>query len=51
MIKRAKYPLVGNDYTGFQGFGSLYGGNQVSDVTNIERNETTITDNGSDWAS
>ena len=39
MYIRAKYPKVGNEYggpqAGPQGFGSLYGGNQVSDVENI----------------
>ena len=38
MYIKAKYPKVGNEYGGpqakAQGFGSLYGGNQISDVTN-----------------
>ena len=34
MIKKAKYPIVGNEYVGIQGFGSLYGGNQTSSITN-----------------
>ena len=40
MYIKAKYPKVGNEFggpqAGVQGFGSLYGGNQVSDVTNID---------------
>lgn len=36
MIIKAKYPTIGNDYVGYQGFGSLYGGNQTSDVIQIE---------------
>lgn len=38
MYIKAKYPKVGNEFggsqAGVQGFGSLYGGNQVSDITN-----------------
>jgi len=36
MYIKAKYPKVGRDWyrQGEQGFGSLYGGNQISDVTN-----------------
>ncbi len=38
MYIKAKYPKVGNEFggpnAGPQGFGSLYGGNQISDVTN-----------------
>tara|TARA_R110000744_G_C19161733_1_gene540563 strand:+ start:108 stop:440 length:333 start_codon:yes stop_codon:yes gene_type:complete len=37
MYIKAKYPKVGNEYGGAnakpQGFGSLYGGNQTSDVS------------------
>ena len=38
MYIKAKYPKVGREWyrQGVQGFGSLYGGNQVSDVTNLE---------------
>ena len=36
MYIKAKYPKVGREWyrQGEQGFGSLYGGNQISDVTN-----------------
>ena len=38
MYIKAKYPKLGREWyrQGVQGFGSLYGGNQVSDVTNLE---------------
>ena len=38
MYIKAKYPKVGREWyrQGVQGFGSLYGGNQVSDVINLE---------------
>ena len=46
MYIKAKYPKVGNEFGGpqakAQGFGSLYGGNQVSDV---ENNATSNTSN------
>ena len=46
MYIKAKYPKVGNEYggpqAGPQGFGSLYGGNQVS---NVDNNATTNTSN------
>ncbi len=32
-----------------QGFGSLYGGNQISDVTNIEDERTIENDNESNF--
>tara|TARA_R110002124_G_scaffold283982_1_gene460617 strand:- start:729 stop:926 length:198 start_codon:yes stop_codon:yes gene_type:complete len=47
MIIKAKYPKVGNEYVGFQGVGSLYGGNQISNVTRIDRLETLVTVNES----
>tara|TARA_R110000764_G_scaffold49031_1_gene108634 strand:- start:88 stop:342 length:255 start_codon:yes stop_codon:yes gene_type:complete len=47
MIIKAKYPRVGNKYVGFQGFGSLNGGNQISNVTKIDRLETLVTVNES----
>ena len=47
MIIKAKYPRVGNEYVGFQGFGSLNGGNQISNVTKIDRLETLVTVNES----
>ena len=44
MYIKAKYPKVGNEYggpqAGPQGFGSLYGGNQVSDVNRLDREDT-----------
>jgi hypothetical protein len=53
MYIKAKYPKVGNEFggpnAGPQGFGSLYGGNQVSDITRTERNETLITENESQF--
>ncbi len=41
MYIKAKYPKVGREWyrQGVQGFGSTYGGNQVSDIQNSERNE------------
>ena len=47
MVIKAKYPIVGNEYVGFQGFGSLNGGNQISNVTKIDRLETLVTVNNS----
>ena len=45
MYIKAKYPKVGNEYggpqAGPQGFGSLYGGNQVSDVIIIRRRKVS----------
>lgn len=45
---RAKYPKVGNEYGGLnaapQGFGSMYGGNQISDVNREDREETLTND-------
>ena len=45
MIIKAKYPEVGNEYVGFQGYGSQ--GNQISDVNRIDRLETLVTVNES----
>tara|TARA_R110000796_G_scaffold915_2_gene3510 strand:- start:739 stop:930 length:192 start_codon:yes stop_codon:yes gene_type:complete len=45
MIIKAKYPTVGNEYVGFQGYGAQ--GNQISDVTRIDRLETLVTVNES----
>ena len=46
MYIRAKYPKVGNEFggpqAGPQGFGSLYGGNQVSDVNREDREDTIV---------
>lgn len=41
MYIKAKYPKVGREWyrQGIQGFGSTYGGNQVSDVNKVSRNE------------
>ena len=38
MYIKAKYPKVGREWyrQGVQGFGSLYGGNQISDVENVD---------------
>jgi len=38
MYIKAKYPKVGREWyrQGEQGFGNLYGGNQISDVTNLD---------------
>ena len=47
MIIKAKYPKVGNKYVGFQGFGSLNGGNQISNVTKIDRLDNLTTANES----
>ena len=53
MYIKAKYPKVGNEFGGPnarpQGFGSLYGGNQVSDVTRSDRNENLTTENESNF--
>ena len=49
MVIKAKYPKVGNELLGYQGIGSLHGGNQVSSVTNIESSRAIIKDNDSDW--
>ena len=45
MIIKAKYPKVGNEYVGIQGYGSQ--GNQISDLTRIDRLETLVTVNES----
>ena len=45
MIIKAKYPKVGNEYVGIQGYGSQ--GNQISDVTKIDRLKTLVTVNES----
>jgi hypothetical protein len=49
MIIKAKYPRVGNKYVGFQGFGSLNGGNQISNVTKIDTLKTLVTVNESNF--
>jgi hypothetical protein len=53
MYIKAKYPKVGNEFggpnAGPQGFGSLYGGNHNSTITKIERNETLVTENESNF--
>ena len=48
---KAKYNNLVRPYmrTVKQGFGSLYGGNQISDVTNIERLDTIQEDHDSDF--
>ena len=44
MIIKAKYPTLERPYmrTVKQGFGSLYGGNQISDVANQDRLENIV---------
>lgn len=51
MYIRAKYPKVGREWyrQGVQGFGSLYGGNQISDVTNLDTERALEFINESDW--
>ena len=53
MIIKAKYPQVGNEYGGAnakaQGFGSLYGGNHASTVTQLPRSEEINENHASDW--
>lgn len=46
MYIRAKYPKIGHeDYSmGVQGFGSLYGGNHQSNITQIERLDVIVED-------
>lgn len=41
MYIKAKYPEMGREWyrQGIQGFGSTYGGNQISDVSQVSRNE------------
>ena len=48
---KAKYDNLIRPYmrTVKQGFGSLYGGNQISDVTNIENERTIENDNESNF--
>ena len=50
-IIKAKYNNLVRPYmrTVQQGFGSLYGGNQISDVTNIEDERTIENDNESNF--
>lgn len=53
MYIKAKYPKVGNEYGGpqakAQGFGSLYGGNQISDVSRLDREDTIVNVNNSNF--
>lgn len=46
MIIKAKYPIVGNEYVGFQGYGSQ--GNRESVITNEDTLRTLVTTNGSE---
>jgi hypothetical protein len=46
MIIKAKYPTVGNEYVGFQGYGSQ--GNRESVITNKDTLRTLVTINGSE---
>lgn len=45
MVIKAKYPKVGNELVGVQGYGSQ--GNNISDITRIDRVETLVTVNES----
>lgn len=51
MYIKAKYPKVGREWyrQGVQGFGSLYGGNQVSDVNRLDREDTIVNVNSSNF--
>jgi hypothetical protein len=51
MYIKAKYPKVGREWyrQGVQGFGSLYGGNQISDITKIDREDTIVNVNNSNF--
>jgi len=51
MYIKAKYNNLVRPYmrTVKQGFGSLYGGNQTSDVTNIENERTIENENESNF--
>ena len=51
MYIKAKYPKVGREWyrQGVQGFGSLYGGNQVSDVNRLDREDTIVNVNNSNF--
>jgi len=51
MYIKAKYPKVGRDWyrQGVQGFGSLYGGNQISDVSRLDREDTIVNVNNSNF--
>tara|TARA_R110002167_G_scaffold114533_1_gene288377 strand:- start:360 stop:527 length:168 start_codon:yes stop_codon:yes gene_type:complete len=53
MYIKAKYPKVGNEYGGpqakAQGFGSLYGGNQISNVSRLDREDTIVNVNNSNF--
>jgi len=51
MYIKAKYPEVGREWyrQGVQGFGSLYGGNQVSDVNRLDREDTIVNVNSSNF--
>jgi hypothetical protein len=53
MYIKAKYPKVGNEYGGTQakaqGFGSLYGGNQISNVSRLDREDTIVNVNNSNF--
>jgi len=51
MYIKAKYPKVGREWyrQGVQGFGSTYGGNQVSDVNRLDREDTIVNVNNSNF--
>lgn len=51
MYIKAKYPKVGREWyrQGVQGFGSLYGGNQISEVSRLDREDTIVSVNNSNF--
>ena len=51
MYIKAKYPKVGREWyrQGVQGFGSLYGGNQISNVSRLDREDTIVNVNNSNF--
>lgn len=48
-IIKAKYPKVGSKYVKYQGIGSLYGNNNIHNITNIERSEVINNTHDSDF--
>lgn len=51
MYIKAKYPKMGREWyrQGVQGFGSTYGGNQISDTNRVDRNEELNTSHDGDF--
>lgn len=48
-IIRKKYPKVGSKYVEYQGIGSLYGNNNISNIINNQRNETITNSHDGDF--